>query len=59
MPAESLAQYRLMQAAANDPALAQRLGITQAAAREFINRAPNPAAPAAQLAAARQALGPK
>ncbi|HEX7122639.1 MAG TPA: hypothetical protein VF178_09750 [Gemmatimonadaceae bacterium] len=36
MPSRSKAQHRLMEAAARDPAVARRVGISQATAREFV-----------------------
>jgi hypothetical protein len=37
MPAKSQAQYRFMQAAAHDPEVAKRAGISQGAAKEYVS----------------------
>lgn len=38
MPAKSKAQFKLMAAAANNPAIAKKVGIKAAVAKEFIDK---------------------
>ncbi len=40
MPAKSAKQYRLMQAAAHNPDVAARTGISSAVAEEFVHKTP-------------------
>lgn len=42
MPAKSKAQYKFMQAAAHNPAVAKRAGIKQSVAKEFVKSTKSP-----------------
>lgn len=42
MPAKSKAQFRLMQAAAHNPEVAARTGISKKTASEFVRATPRP-----------------